>query len=473
MNATLAAALSAALMLPAADDESWRSQPPPIPPPEPAVLPQIEKAELPNGLVLYAIPVEGVPLVSFELVTVGGSSLDPAGKAGLTGLTYDMLEEGAGDLDALAFSDRVADFGARFGAGSGRDSGSVTILGLARHGDALLELLRSAIRKPRLEEGSFTRVKQEKLANLQRQLASPQGVAFQEFPKLVYGPEHPFGHPPTGTPESLLALTLGDVKAQAERVLTPKASALIAAGDIDMDRLKKLARTHFGDWTGPDPGDRSVPPVQAQPRKSVVLIDKPGLTQTIIVFGRPLFGRGHPDELPVELLSEVLGGSFSSRLNMNLREDKGYAYGAQTQVAFRNGVGVLLGLAAVQADQTGPSLDECMAELERLRTQPPTAPEVRLAKDGIVRSLTGQFASSGSIASAAASLFVYDLPLDHLATLGPRIENVPLEDVLRVRQLFEGSDMQVLLVGDAKQVVPQLTEAGFTEIELRNAPGNP
>ncbi len=471
----LAPAASAAQQPPApsASAAGWRSERPPVPPAEAPVLPEFQRARLENGLVLMATRVPGVPVVSFELVTRGGAALDPKGKAGLSGLTYDLLSEGTESLDALAFSDRVADFGARFGSSAGREAGSVTIVGLARHGDALVDLLAQAVQTPRLATADFQRVRAERLANLQRQLASPQGIAFQEFPEMIYGPEHPFGHPPSGSLESIRKITLDDVKAQAQRLLVPGASALVAAGDIDLATLEKLAKAHFGTWTGPNPGDRSVPAVEPRARRSLVVLDKPGLPQALLLFGRPVFGRGHPDELPVELLNQVVGGTFSSRLNMNLREDKGYTYGASTRVSLRNGVGVLLGYASVQNPHAAASLKEALGELERLDAEPPTPEELSRAKDGIVRSLTGRFETSGSVASAAASLFLYELPLDHLSTLGPRYREVERQRVLDARRYFDPAQMQVLWVGDASVIVPQLEAAGFDPVEIRQIPTGP
>jgi zinc protease len=434
----------------AQDDAAWRNQRPAVPPPVAPVLPAFEQDTLPNGLTLLVTHLDALPVVTFNLVSKGGATYDPAGKAGLTSLTFDLLEEGAGALDALAFSDAVADLGAEFGAGVERDSSGIHMGGLSRNADAMLGLLADAVQRPRLEAPDFERAKAQTIATLLRRRGSPQGLAFEKIPALIYGEAHPYGHPPTGTPESLEGLTLDDVKAHYARVMGPKHSALVVAGDLTLAQAKALAEKHFGGWApegvSPPP---AVPAVKAKARKTVTLVDKPGAAQTMMVVGRPLFARGHPDEYALALANEVFGGTFSSRLNMNLREAKGYTYGAQSQAAFRTGVGVFIAYSALRADVTAPGVKETLADLAGMKKTPPTAQELATARSGLIRSLPGQFESTGAVAGGAASLFIYALPLDHFATLGARYEAVTLDAVRKAAATYLApGDMQLLLVGD-------------------------
>lgn len=463
-----------ALMAPAAaggvevpESAAWRNERPPIPEPEPPVLPAFERAELDNGLRIYVTPVPGVPLVSFELVTLGGSATDPAGRAGLTSLTYALLEEGTESLDALAFSDRVADLGARFGAGTDRDHGGLSIGGLSRHAEELIALLADVARRPRLAADDFERVRAETLASLEQRLGSPRGLAFMVFPGLVYGADHPFGHPPTGTPKSVSTLTVDMVREQHAALFQPQRSALIATGDIDLDSARALASAAFGDWARGSSDAPAVPAIEAEPRRRIHVVDRPGAPQTMVLFGRPVFERGHPDELPLTLANEAWGGSFTSRLNMNLREEQGYTYGARSQVAFRRGVGVLLAYSAVQTGVTGPSVREILRELGQLESKPLTREEIGLARNGIVRSLTGQFQSTSAVASAATSLFVYELELDHFKTLGPRFAQVGPEAIrAAATRYFDADVMKVLLVGDLEAIRPQLEALDLAPLEV-------
>ncbi|MCB9645644.1 MAG: insulinase family protein [Deltaproteobacteria bacterium] len=445
-------AITSLAILPAAradDDAAWRKARPAVPPPVTPVLPAFEQATLPNGLTILVTHLDALPVVTFNLVSKGGATYDPKGKAGLTSLTYDLLEEGAGELDALAFSDAVADLGADFGAAADRDSAGVHMGGLSRNADAMMKLLADAVIRPRLEAPDFERTKAQTIATLLRRRGSPQGLAFEKIPALIYGATHPYGHAPTGTPDTVDALTLDDVKAQYAKIMGPKHSALVVAGDLSLADAQALAEKHFGAWAPEAAPPPTVPEVKAALRKTVTLVDKPGAAQTMMVVGRPLFARGHKDEYALTLANEVFGGTFSARLNMDLREAKGYTYGASSQAAFRTGAGVFIAYSALRADVTAPGLKETMAQLADMKKKPPTEQELAMARSGLIRSLPGQFETTGAVAGGAASLFIYGLPLDHFATLGARYEAVSLDAVRKAAATYLApATMQILLVGD-------------------------
>lgn len=446
---------------------SWRATRPDLGPTPKPVLPTFEKAALENGLTVLVARLDRLPLVAFELVTRGGAALDPEDRPGLGSLLYGMLEEGAGSRDALEFSDALADLGASFSAGSDRDRGSVSISGLARHADALVGLLADAVRRPRLEERDFERLKARTAAGIERQLGSPQGLAFLRLPALVYGADHPLGHPPSGTPASVRATRLEEVRRHHARLLAPERSAFVAVGDIELEEAVALAQRHFGSWKAREKVPFSIPSVQAQPRTEIVFLDKPGSPQTMAILARPLFGRGHPNEEALTLANAAWGGSFSSRLNMNLREEKGYTYGAGSQVSFRNGVGVFVAYSALERAFSAPGLREFFTELQRLEEEPIQKEELSRVKQGLVRGLPSDFERIASLASAASEIFAYDLPLDHYAQLASRLSAVPLERAREVAKTYLDPDvMQVLMVGDADQVVPALEGMGYGPIRV-------
>lgn len=470
MQKSISIALSASLLVCnssfAEDDAaSWRNQRPEVPEARAPTLPVFQKTVLKNGLTLLLSEVNAVPVVSFNLVSKGGATYDPRTKAGLTSLTYELLEEGAGALDALAFSDAVADLGAGFSAGGGRDSGSVTISGLSRQADGMMKLLADAVMRPRLDAASFERRKQQLIATLVSQRGSPQGLAFEKVPALIYGADHPFGHPPSGTLESVQTLTHADVQAHYKAIFGPKHSALIVAGDMSLEQAKALAETYLGSWNTEALTPPTIPAVQAHVRTEVRLVNKAGAAQTMMIVGRPVFEKGHPDEDALTLANLIFGGTFASRLNMNLREAKGYTYGASSQAAFRNGVGVVLAYSALRADVTGAGLKETIDELARMKSQPATAEELSAARFGLVRSLPGKFEVASAMAGAAEGLFVYDMPLDHFSTLAARYNQVSLEAVQKAAETYlDPSPMQILLVGDAAQVAPQLEGLGYGKL---------
>lgn len=449
-------------------EEAWRAaRPKPGAPREPA-LPTFQKATLSNGLTLLVAENQALPLVSFSLVIKGGAAVDPPGKAGLMSLTYAMLDEGAGDLDALAFADRLADLGAGFGAAGDRDSGALSISGLSRNSDPMLGLLALAAMQPRLQAVDFERVKAQTLAAMERRRSSPQGLAFEELPGILYGADHPLGHPPTGSPTSVSPLTLDDVKAQHAKVFGPKSAALIVSGALGLDAAKALAETHFGKWQSGAEPPPAIPGKQAEARKSVIIIDKAPAPQTVAILARPIFGRGHPDEVPLTLANVIFGGAFTSRLNLNLREDKGYTYGAGSQAIFRQGVGAFVAMSALRQDATAAGLKETIKELEGMKKKPPTKAEIDDAKSSLIRSLTGDFETNGAIAGAAAGIFVNDLPLDYFQKLPERYAKVSVADIRRVSSAYLAPNlMKVVLVGDQAVIGPTLAPLKLGTLEVR------
>ena len=453
-----------------AEKSSWRSKQPKLGPPPKLVLPAFERAKLDNGLTVLAARQPTLPLVAFQLVTRGGAALDPKDKHGLGQLVYGMLNEGAGDRDALAFSDAVADLGASFSAGCARDRGSVSIAGLARHKPALTALMADAVLRPQLALKDFKRLQARSIASLEAQLGSPRGLAFLRFPSLIYGADHPLGHPPSGTPESLRQTQLNAVKEHHKELLSPERSAFVAVGDITLKEAVQLAKTHFGAWKNSNKAPFEIPPVKASKRTHIVLLDKAGSPQTMAVLGRPLFGRGHPDEDPLTLANGAWGGSFASRLNMNLREEKGYTYGAGSHVSFRRGVGVFTAYAALQRKFTAAGLKEFFVEFKRLKKEPISPTEITRVKRGIIRGLPGDFEGIGSLASAASEIFAYDLPLDHLVQKAARLEAVPLKSIHKAAEdYFDSNVMKILLVGDTQSILSDLKAMNIGPIQLEKA----
>lgn len=448
--------------------EAWRAERPKVGEPKPPRLPKYEEVKLSNGLTVIVAELDALPVVSFSLVTKGGAMLDPKDGGGLASITYEMIGESTAKLSALEFSDAIADLGASFGSSGDRDRGSVSISGLSRNADGMMALMAAAALTPRFDPADFERVKSQRLASLVRQRGSPQGLAFEQVPALIYGPDHPYGHPPTGSVDSVKTLTLDQAKAFFERMMSPKNSALLAAGSLSVDEVKALAEKHFGAWARDVPELPKVPAAEAKKREKLILLDKPGAAQTMTIVGRPVFERGHPDEAALTLANDVYGGAFSSRLNMNLREEKAITYGAGSQAAFRQGTGVFLAYSAIRADATAVGLGEIFAELEGMTTKPPTEEEVARARDALIKSLSGTFERSGAIASAASTLFVYGLPLDYYDTITAKYDAADLASVrAAAKKYFDPSVMQVLMVGDSAVIAMELQKLGLGTLEVK------
>ncbi|WPB77223.1 pitrilysin family protein [Archangium violaceum] len=442
---------------PREDPNAFRQQPPkPGEPPE-LVLPKFEQAKLDNGLTVLVSTRKELPLVYTGVAFASGGSQDPKGKWGLADVTYKMLLEGAAGKDTTALDQAFQDLGVSPAVSVNPDGAFIGARVLKRHADTALALLSDVVRKPNLAQKDFDRRKKLQLAELVRAMGSPGFLAQQAYLDAVFGAEHPYGHPVSGLPATVDTLTLQDVKSFYGKSVGPKAAALVMTGDVTLDEAVGLAKKYFGDWKGnamPPP----VPPTPAAtPRQQVVFVPKPGLDQTMIVVGRPGIAVGHPDEYPLDLATTVFGGFFGSRLNMNLREDKGYSYGAGASADARLGVGPLTASSAVRKDVTGLALGEFFGEMKGIQERPITEKELAAAREGLIRAIPGEFESVEGLGSSAASLFFLRRPMDEYARTVTGLEKATPAEVQRVAEAYLGpAAMQVVLVGDPAVIQEQV-----------------
>lgn len=449
--------------------EAWRATPPaPGEPPE-LVTPTFQKKVLENGLVVLVSERHDLPLVSVNVAFAAGNSTDPKGKEGLAEITYETLLEGAGKYDTMGLDKAFADIGSAPFVSVGHDGAMVGTNVLARNLDQATGLLADIVQRPRFEAKSFERRKQQQLADLALMVGNPRYLAGQAFAEVAFGADHPYGRLGSGTPASVGKLTLADAKRYYASHTGPKAAAFIATGDIDMARAEELARKYFGKWKGTATAPKAPGAPHEAARENVVFVPKAGLNQTVIVMGRPALAAGHPDEYALDLASTVFGGFFGSRLNMNLREAKGYTYGARAYVEPRLGVGPVIASSSVRADATGPALAEFLNELKGIKSKPITSDELEAAREGLIRSLPGSFESVGGLASAAASIYWTDQPLDHYAKM---IEGYEKADAAAVQaaaeKYFDPANLHIVLVGDPKVISEQVPALGLGQLRERN-----
>jgi predicted Zn-dependent peptidase len=457
-----------------ANPEAWRATPPRPGQPPALVTPKFEKAVLPNGLTVIVSERHDLPVVSLDVAFAAGSADDPRGKAGLAELTYDLLLEGAGKLDALALDAAFADLGTEPDVSTVSDGALVGTQVLTRNLDAATALLADVVRRPTFEAKAFDRRKKQQLANLALQVGNPRFLASEAFAATVYGEDHPYGHPGSGLPATVKGLTLADAKRFYADHAGPGAAAIVFAGDVTMDRARALAEKYFGDWKGTaKPSPRPATPAPAS-RQGVVFVPKAGLNQTVMVFGRPAIAAGAPDEFDLDLATTVFGGFFGSRLNMNLREAHGYTYGARAYVDPRRGVGPLVASSSVRADATGASLQETVNELRGLKTHPITKEELEAAREGQIRSLPGSFETVGGVGMAAADLFWKDLPLDRYQRMIEGYQKATQESVQAAAlKYLDPAALQIVLVGDPDAVQLQVPALNLGELKLREPLSTP
>jgi len=434
---------------PKADAEAFRANmPTPGKSPE-LVLPTFEETKLDNGLTVIVNTRRELPLVFVGVSFANGTSQDPAGQGGLADLTYKMLLEGAGGKDTIALDNAFADLGVSPSMRVEPDGATVGVRVLARNADKALALLSDVARKPTFAQKDFDRRKKQQLADLVRRLGTPFFLGQQAYLEAVFGSAHPYGHPGSGVPASVEKLTLQDVKRFYQKNVGPKAAALVVVGDVTKQQAVDWAKKYFGDWKGEGVSAPAPAAPPAPPRDALRVVYKPGLEQTFILVGRPGIAVGHPDEYPLDLATTVFGGFFGSRLNMNLREAKGYTYGAGASSDARLGVGPLTAYSQVRADVTGPALTEFVRELADIKTRPITSKELEAAREGLIRSYPGIFETVEGVGMSAASLFLKRRPMDEFRKQVEGLEKATPAEVQRVAEAYMNPGaMQIILVGD-------------------------
>ena len=357
---------------------------PPAPGPPPALtLPQIQKRQLSNGLPVWIVEQHKVPVAQVNLVVLSGTASDPAGKFGIASLTAAMLEQGAGSRSALELADAIDYLGADISAGAATDSIAVRLhVPVARLADAV-PLMADVALRPTFPKDELERQRQQRLTSIIQARDDPSTIATIGFSRVLYGRGHRYGTPGSGTAETLKAFTVDDLRAFYAAAFRPTNATLVAVGDVTADKLVPQLESSFGGWKAPATATgttEKLPPVEQPPTREVMLIDKPGSPQTQIRIGWIGVARSTSDYFPILVMNTILGGSFSSRLNMNLREKHGYTYGASSSFDMRASAGPFSAGAGVQTDKTGEALKEFFNELDAI-LKPVPADELARAKN--------------------------------------------------------------------------------------------
>ncbi len=430
-------------------------------------LPKFTQARLANGLRIWIAEKHEVPIVRASLVFLSGAAQDPPGRPGLASLTAELLRQGTKTRSALQISSEASFLGAALTSDAGWDSSSLSLDVPRSHWKEGLDLFSDVARNPVFSEEEIARVKKERAGALQAELAEPRAIVSRAFALAVFGPRHPYGQAMEGTLESVRSASRKDFEAFAARQFVPANSVLIVVGDVEAGSLLKDLEEAFGGWKGETP--RSAPP-PAEPKSAgrrVLLIDKPGAAQSEIRVGEPGVARGTPDYFPLEVLNTLLGGSFTSRLNQNLRETHGYTYGAGSSFSMRRGAGPFLVGAAVRTEVTAPALSEIFKELGRIRSEPPPAEEVTRERNLLALSFPQTLETPGDLARRIGELAVYGLPEDYFDGYVSRIEQVTPQDVARVAgERIHPDRMQVVIVGDLAKIRSEVEKLKLGPVEI-------
>jgi zinc protease len=449
-----------------------------IPPPGKAPtlrVPAWTKSTLANGADLIVSEKHDLPLVSFSITLLGGANqFEPAGKQGVASLTASMLSEGTKTRDGEALSNALQLLGTSVNVSVSGESGSISFQSTAAKFPATLDLLVDMLTSSTFPETALERLRGQRLVALTQARAQPGAIANRVFPRILYGNVHPYGK--VVTEESLKAITRDDVAAFHRAYFQPGRALVTVVGDIAAASVKPTIEKALSPWA--KGGERPVftyPPAPGPQNTAIFLVDKPGAAQSTFAIGRPGPPRNTPDFFALSVMNTMLGGMFQSRLNANIREDKGYSYGVRSSFAHGKGPGAFRAGGDIVTDKSDAALIEFMKELRgMLGERPVTDEELTVAKESIVQSLPSTFETVGNINSALASLWVLDLPDDYYQRYATSITAVTKEDVVRVaKQYIDLNRLAIVIVGDRSTIEGPLKKTAIAPIVPYDIEGNP
>ena len=453
-----------------------RTQPPELAPPADLKLPSVAEARLPNGIRLHVVEMHEVPLVQVTLLVKGGARLD-GDLPGLATFTANLLDEGAGSRDAFGIAAEAAYLGARLSTSADWDHSYVSLSTPRRTLGPALDLLADLALRPTFKAADITRERDLRLAQIVEQRDQPDGMASLAFNAIVFPTGHPYHRPIRGDSGATARLDSATVRAFYARTFRPDQVEFVITGDITTAEAREEIEKRFGRWIQ----NRMLPPSPPKPapvappsHRAVFLVDKPGAAQSVIVIGAPGVARSNPDYPAIEVMNTILGGSFSSRLNQNLRETKGYSYGAGSQFVYRPVPGPFLARAAVRTDVTDSSLVEFFRELNGIRDTTVSEIELERARHYIALGLPGEFETTGQMASQIGELLTFSLPLTYYDGFVHKVMAVTAADVRRVAQrYFDPARVDVIVVGDVARIRPGIRALNLGPVTLRNLEGKP
>lgn len=452
-------------------DEAWRRTPPKPGPAPRFTLPQGESFKLPNGLTVIFHPNPALPLVAAELVVKSGSGANPSDQPGLAGFTAQMLQEGTATRSAPGIADEIAQLGAFLGTTASNDASTVSLLALRSTFPQALDVLADVVQHPAFPTAEVERQRAARLGELTQQRDDPALVAAVAAAGALYGPNHPYGYGQLGTEPAIRATTREDLVRFWRRHYLPGNAALVVSGDITLDELRALAAARFGGWERADAAVAKIDDPEGS-KARLVVVDKPGAPQTALRVTTIAAARRTPDYPAMEVMNAALGGLFSSRINLNLREEKGYSYGVYSAFRYDRTPGPFIIAGSVRTDVTGPSVSEILKEVNGMRDKSLPGSELAGARDSQVYSLPGQFETDSGIVASLADTYVFDLPADYWRTLPERLRAVTAAQVQAAAQKYlKPGQLKVIAVGDRARIAPQLQKLGLGQPELRDADG--
>ncbi len=434
-------------------------------------LPPIEKTKLSNGLEVWMVEQKELPIVSMNLVLKSGAANEPDNRTGVASLTTSLMDDGTKTRSAVDIANQLQSIGANLNAGGGWDSTNVSMQTLTKNLDPALAIFADVVTNPIFPATELESLRGRSLIGLRQQKANPNAIANVAFNKVLYG-DHPYGR--DNTEATLKAITRDDLVKYYENTFRPNNGVLIVVGNYDKAALKTKLESAFASWKSGDTASKLLPATGQIKATGIFLIDRPNSAQSVVSIGQVGIDRMNPDYFPVVMMNSILGGAITSRISMNLREDKGYTYGANSGLQYRRGAGPFRAGGDMQTAVTKESVQELLKEIIGIRGGiPVTEKELDYNKQSTIRRFPSGFESVGGISAQLANLYVYDLPDSYFNDYIAKINSVTLADVNRAANKYiDPSKMAIVIVGDRKVIEPGLKELGFP-ITILDSEGNP
>jgi len=438
--------------------------------------PEIQKATLSNGLEVILAQRDAVPLVEFRLAFDIGYAADQFSKPGTANMMFSMLDEGTKSLSSLEINEKLTLLGANLNTGSDLDQSFVSMSALSGKFEPSLALFADVLLNPSFPQADLDRLKKQTIVGIQNEKKNPISMALRTLPKFMYGEDHAYGNPLTGsgTEEAVSSMSRDDLVEFYGNWIKPNNAKFIAVGDISLDELTNMLEKQFKKWKMGDVPQKNLAKVSSDNKDKIYLMDKPEAMQSVIIAGHVTSPYGEINEVAMSMMNNILGGEFTSRMNMNLREDKGWAYGAGTIILQAEGQRPFLTYAPVQTDKTGPSMKEIKTELMNyVGEKPATQEEFDKTKNNEVLSLPGQWETLNSVESSMANMVKFNLPDDYYQSYASTVNNLSLKDVREVaNKTVDPSRVTWLVVGDREKVMKEIQDLGYGEVILIDSDGN-
>ncbi|MDH3839619.1 MAG: insulinase family protein, partial [Chromatiales bacterium] len=450
--------------------------------PEPASFPSVdfpefERARLDNGMEVVVVSRGAIPVVGFTMLLDAGYAADQAGTMGTSSLAMSVLDEGTRKRSALEISEQLALLGASIGSGSNLDNSSVSLNALKENLDESMEIYADVILNPEFPEAEFERLRKLQLAAIQREKVTPMSMALRVLPGLLYGSDHAYSLPfsGSGTEASVMSLTRDDLVSYHDTWFKPNNATMVVVGDTTLAEVMPKLERYFGAWEpGPVP-QKNIATVSQSNGGTVYLLDRPDSEQTVIIAGRLVAPKANDNEIGIQTANDIFGGDFTSRINLNLREDKHWTYGARSLLVDSKGQRPFLVYAPVQADKTIESMQEIAREFRDIRgDRPPTEVEIVEVTDETIRALPGRWETNGAVTGDLVQILRFGLPDDYWDGYPDALRNLQPEQVEQgVASIIDPNEMVWVVVGDRVKIEEAIRTSGIGELRYLDADGEP